>query len=135
MELKSEELINANTVPSSSIVSEQAVVTEQHIKDQLIEFFGRKNFVLIKSFEHEMSMTSTAINTAELLSSVLKCMRTHFLSLHINEETNYNQHVSTINKIFDVIVDLVELLNVSNIKSDKNKLAAALLGNIIKHII
>ena len=135
MELKSEELINANAVPSSSIVSELAVVTEQHIKDQLIEFFGRKNFVLIKSFEHEMSMTSTAINTTELLSSVLKCMRTHFLSLYTNEETNYNQHVSTINKIFDVMVDLVELLNVSNVKSDKSKLAASLLGNIIKHII
>jgi hypothetical protein len=135
MDLKSEELINASTVPPDSIAVESPAVTEQHIKEQIVQFFGRKNFTLIKSFEHEMSMTNTAINTTELLCSVLKCMRAHFLSLHSNEETNYYQHVAIINKIFDTMINLVELINSSNIKSDKNKLAASLLGNIIKHII
>jgi hypothetical protein len=135
MDLKSEELINANAVPSSSIVAETTIVTDEHIKEQIVEFFGRKNFTLIKLFEHEMSMTSAAVSTTELLCSVLKCMRTHFLSLYSNEETNYTQHVATINKIFDTMVNLVELISTSNIKSDKSKLAASLLGNIIKHII
>ena len=135
MDLKSEELINASPVPSSSIVAEPPVVTEQHIKEQIVEFFGRKNFQLIKSFEHEMSMTSAAVSTNELMTSMLKCMRAHFLSLYSAEETNYNQYVATINKIFDTMTNLVELISTSNIKSDKNKLAASLLGNIIKHII
>jgi hypothetical protein len=135
MDLKSKELINANPVPSSTIAVESPVVTEQHIREHIVEYFGRKNFMLIKSFEHEMSMTSMAINTNDLLCSVLKCARNHFISLYSAEETNYNQHVATINKIFDTMINLVELINTSNIKSDKNKLAASLLGNIIKHII
>jgi hypothetical protein len=135
MEFKSEQLLNASAVSPDSITAESSTVTEQHIKEQIVEFFGRKNFTLIKSFEHEMSMTNTAINTTELLCSVLKCIRVHFLSLHSNEETSYYQHVAVINKIFDTMINLVELINTSNIKSDKNKLAASLLGNIIKHII
>ena len=135
MEFKSEQLINASAVPPDSITAESPAVTEQHIKEQIVEFFGRKNFTLIKSFEHELALASTAINTTELLCSVLKCMRNHFISLYSSEETNYTQHVAIINKIFDSITNLVELINTSNIKSDKNKLAASLLGNIIKHII
>jgi hypothetical protein len=135
MDLKSEELINASQVLASSIDTEQPVVTEQHIRQHIVEYFGRKNFMLIKSFEHELSMTGAAVNTTELLSSVLKCARNHFISLYSAEETNYTQHVATINKIFDTMINLVELINTSNIKSDKNKLAASLLGNIIKHII
>ena len=127
--------MNASPVPADSITTESPAVTEQHIKEQIVEFFGRRNFTLIKSFEHELSMTSTAINTTELMGSVLKCARNHFISLYSSEETNYTQHVAIINKIFDSIINLVELINTSNIKSDKNKLAASLLGNIIKHII
>ena len=135
MEFKSEQLINASLVPADSITTESPAVTEQHIKEQIVEFFGRRNFTLIKSFEHELSMTNTAINTTELMSSVLKCARNHFISLYSSEETNYTQHVAIINKIFDSIINLVELINTNNIKSDKSKLAASLLGNIIKHII
>lgn len=135
MEFKSEELINASMVPPNSITTQTPVVTEQHIMQQIVEFFGRKNFTLIKSFEHEMSMTNAALNTNELLCSVLKCMRNHFISLYDSSETTYTQHVAIINKVFDNIISLVELINTINIKSDKNKLAASLLGNIIKHII
>lgn len=135
MEFKSEELINASMVPPDTITADAPVVTEQHIKQQIVEFFGRKNFTLIKSFEHEMSMTNAALNTNELLCSVLKCTRNHFISLYDSTETTYTQHVSIINKVFDNIISLVELINTINIKSDKNKLAASLLGNIIKHII
>lgn len=135
MEFKSDQLINANAVPPDSITAESATITEQHIKEQIVEFFGRKNFTLIKSFEHELALTSTAINTTELMNSVLKCARNHFISLCTAEEPNYTQHVAIINKIFDSLSNLVELINTSNIKSDKNKLAASLLGNIIKHII
>ena len=135
MEFKSEQLINASAVPPDSITAESPAVTEQHIKEQIVEFFGRKNFTLIKSFEQELALTGAAINTTELMSSVLKCMRNHFISLYSSEETNYTLHVAIINKIFDSITNLVELINTSNIKSDKNKLAASLLGNIIKHII
>ena len=135
MEFKSEELINASMVPPNAITTQTPVVTEQHIMQQIVEFFGRKNFTLIKSFEHEMLMTNAALNTNELLCSVLKCMRNHFISLYDSTETTYTQHVAVINKVFDNIISLVELINTINIKSDKNKLAAALLGNIIKHII
>ena len=135
MEFKSEELINASMVPPNATTTQTPVVTEQHIMQQIVEFFGRKNFTLIKSFEHEMSMTNAALNTNELLCSVLKCMRNHFISLYDSSETTYTQHVAIINKVFDNIISLVELINTINIKSDKNKLAASLLGNIIKHII
>jgi hypothetical protein len=135
MEFKSEELINASMVPPDSITTQSPVVTEQHIMQQIVEFFGRKNFTLIKSFEHEMLMTSAAHNTNELLCSVLKCARNHFISLYDSSETTYTQHVAVINKVFDNIISLVELINTINIKSDKNKLAASLLGNIIKHNI
>jgi acetolactate synthase small subunit len=135
MEFKSEELINASMVPPDTITADAPAVTEQHIKQQIVDFFGRKNFTLIKSFEHEMLLTNSALNTNELLCSVLKCMRNHFISLYDSTETTYTQHVAIINKVFDNIISLVELINTINIKSDKNKLAASLLGNIIKHII
>lgn len=135
MEFKSEELINASMVPPNSITTKTPVVTEQHIMQQIVDYFGRKNFTLIKSFEHELLMTNAAINTHDLLCSMLRCARNHFISLYDSSETNYTQHVAIINKVFDGIINLVELINTTNIKSDKNKLAAAMLGNIIKHII
>lgn len=135
MEITSNELINAVNVPSSITAADTRTITEQQIKDMLLSYLAQKDYTLPKFFERSHAMTSPAASFGDVVTSLHTSLRGYLMDVAVKNSDTYTNHALIINKIFENIKNLVEILAVNKITYDRNELVVTLLGNLLKSLI
>ena len=134
MDLKSNELINAAETSADSLTPERAVVTLEQLRSTIAAYLGQKDYSLLKNFDQSIVMSIASVSSEELLQGMVSCIRTYMLTQIRSKETNYTDRVIIVDKIFDALKSLIDVISTHNIKTNKHELAATLLGNILKQI-
>lgn len=133
MELTSNELLNATTVPSSITAVTPITITNNQVKDVLLGYLAQKDYTLPKHFEQGYAMASSVKSFEEAITSFQSNLRKHLINQSIKNEHTYH-HAQIINKIFENIQNLMELMIVNGIKYESPELIVSLIGNLLKSL-
>lgn len=131
----SNEIINAASVPSSITAVEHTSITNQQVRDIILGFLAQKDYTLPKHFERGYALAAPVTSFEEAIKSIQSSIRAHLIDRASKNEASYAQQVVVINKIFSNIENLMDLLVVNGVTTERNEMLVFILGNMLKCII
>lgn len=134
MDPTSNELINAAVVPSSVTAVTPTVITNAQVKDVLLGYLAQKDYTLPKHFEQGYAMASPVRSFEETITGLQVGLRRHLINQAIKNEETYHHQAQIINKVFENIQNLMELLTIHGVKCESTELAVSLIGNLLKSL-
>jgi hypothetical protein len=134
MELTSSQLINAASVASSCTAVEPTNISSDQVKDMLLGYIAQKSYMLPKHFEQGYATASPLRSTEEVIMSVQSNLRKHLINRASKDENSYHQQALLINKIFENIENLMQLMIANGVTCESNELVVFLIGNLLKSI-
>ena len=135
MDLTSNELINASIVQSSITVPETSSITNVQVREFILSYLAQRDYTLPKHFEQGYSMASPVKSFEEAITSLQFNLRKHLLNRAAKDEATYHQQALIINKVFENINNLMELLMLNGVKYECNELVVSLIGNLLKSLV
>lgn len=134
MEIKSNEILNASVRSADPLTQIHQALSVADIKKYVETYVGQKDLSLIKHFDHSFSITTSSATPEELINNILKCIRMHYIMQIRATDVNSHERIIILDKVFDSIKTMFEILSVHEIKVSKNDLLAALIGNMLKSL-
>ena len=135
MDLTSNEIVNASVVPSSITASETSSITNTQVREVILGYLAQRDYTLPKHFEQGYSMASPVKSFEEAITSLQFNLRKHLLNRASKDESTYHHQALIINKVFENISNLMEVLMLNGVKYECNELIVSLIGNLLKSLV
>lgn len=130
-QFNSSELKNATEVKSSITALDLDPLDASALKDQIKQLLARKNYKLITAFEHSTLSISPCTNERQLFKALFEVLRNQ-LTRNI-DQSNADQ-LLLINKTFESILCMLDIMAIQKINLDKDIVIASFLGILIKNL-
>lgn len=130
-QFNSSELKNATVVKSSATAPEIDTSTIIEIKEQIKQLLAKKNYKLIHSFEHSTLSLAPCLDEKQLFKSLFEVLRSQ---LNRSTTDSDNTKLLVINKVFDSILSLLDVLAIQKISLDRDTVIASFLGILIRNL-
>lgn len=134
MEFKSQELQSIESRSADILSNPARLITHDQLKSSIEEYFVCKDYSLLKHFTQGHALGVPAATSEDVMISMIKCVRAHFANQIRSDEANYHERLIIIDKIFDSIKNLIDVIAIHNIKVNKTELLATMIGNMLKSL-
>ena len=130
-QFNSPELKNSLPVKSSITAPEIDDRTVSELKDQIKQLLAKKNYKLLHAFDHSTLSLAPCRDEAQLFKALFEALRGYLT--RDDKKFDANQ-LLIVNKVFDSILSLLDVLSVQKISLDRETVIASFLGILIKNL-
>lgn len=134
MEFKSQELQNAEVKPADNIHTSAVQMTVEQVRQAVERYLISKDYNLVKHFNQSLAMPAAAITSEDVIYNIIRSIRSQYTSQVRADDVNFHERLIMIDKIFDAIKGLVDILAIHNIKVSRNEIVASMIGNMLKSL-
>lgn len=125
------ELKNATEVKSSITALDPNSLSASELKDHIKQLLARKNYKLINAFDHSILSISPCTNEQQLFKALFEVLRSQ---LTRNTDQSNTDQLLIINKTFESILGMIDILSIQKVNLDKDIIIASFLGILIKNL-
>jgi hypothetical protein len=130
-QFNSPELKNATIVKSSITAPDIDDNTIDTIKDNIKQLLAKKNYKLINAFDHSSMSLSPCLDEKQLFKTLFESLRNQLV--RSTDEKNAEK-LLLINKVFESILSLLDILASQKVSLDRDVVLASFLGILIKSL-
>ena len=130
-QFNSKELNNAAIVKSSITAVDSDAATLNELKDRVKQLLAKKNYKLIDAFDHSTLSISPCLNEKQIFKALFESLRNQ---LTRSIDTTNTEQLLIINKVFESILNLLDILAIQKISLDKDVVISSFLGILVKNL-